>query len=113
MFAAPTSGFGLPKDCEASRCHGRYQCRCPWLLRARVVRQGIGCRGGAQRMHAATVHVATGAVSLLRRVFSAPLSASFLFLGRYQDHQTGCRFADLLGGPTEDNIQQASFTMTA
>jgi hypothetical protein len=78
-----------------------------------IVRQRIGCRGGTQCVYAEAVHVATGAVSLLPRVFDASLSASSLFLGRHQDHQTGCRLADLLGGPTEDNIQQTSFTMTA
>ena len=75
-----------------------------------VMRQGIRGRGSAQRMHAEAMHVATGAVSLLPRVLSAPLSAPFLFFGRHQDHRTGCRLADLLGSPAEHNIQQASFT---
>src|SRR2546427_10055483 len=52
------------------------------------------------------------AVKILLHVLSAPLSDS-LFLGRHEDHQTGCRLTDVLGGPTEHNIQQASFTMTA
>src|SRR2546422_8112377 len=64
-------------------------------------------------MYAEAVHIAIGAVSLLPRVLYAPLSASFLFLGRHEYHLTGCRLADLLSGPTEDNIQQTSFTMTA
>ena len=79
----------------------------------RIVYQGIRGSCGTQRMHTETVHVATGAVESLPCVFDAPLSTAFLFLGRYQYHETGCRLADLLGGPTEDYIQQASFTMTA
>src|SRR5215510_720904 len=33
-------------------------------------------------------------------------------LGRYEQHETRSRLADLLGGPTEHNVQQTSFTMT-
>ncbi len=78
-----------------------------------IMRQGIGGGRGTQRMHSEAMHVAPGAVESLPRVLDASLSASFLFLGRHQYHQTGCRLADLLGGPAEHNIQQASFTMTA
>jgi hypothetical protein len=63
-------------------------------------------------MHTETVHVGTGTVEILPHVLDAPLSASFLFLGRHEYHQTGGRLADLLSGPAEHNIQQASFTMT-
>ena len=47
------------------------------------------------------------------RVLYAPLSAASRELWRHEDHQTGCRLADLLRGPAKRNIQQASFTMTA
>jgi hypothetical protein len=83
------------------------------LGNVRVVRQGIGRRGGAQRMPAKAMHVGTDTVAILPPGLDAPLSASFLFLGRHEYHQTGGRLADLLRGPAEHNIQQTSFTMTA
>src|SRR5512132_574697 len=64
-------------------------------------------------MHTETMHVGTGPVEILPPILDAPLSASFLFLGRHEYHQTGCSLADLLSGPAEHNIQEASFTMTA
>src|SRR4029450_7143833 len=39
-------------------------------------------------------------------------SASSRELGRHEDHRTGGRLANLLRGPTERNIHEASFTMT-